>query len=70
MRMTICRSRELVGFIAGAVLAPALLWAQPQDTTRRHVVRPGDTLWSLAVTYLGDGQRWRDILQLNQPSLA
>jgi len=30
-----------------------------------HVVRKGDTLWSLAVRYLGDGQRWRDIVGAN-----
>lgn len=37
------------------------------DTTHRqtHVVKPGDTLWDLAHTYLGDPYRWPDIFHLN-----
>lgn len=40
------------------------------DATNRmrlpHVtVKPGDTLWGLAATHLGDGARWRDIATLN-----
>jgi hypothetical protein len=35
---------------------------------RTHVVRQGETLWILATTYLGDGNRWREILDLN-PSI-
>ncbi|MDR2686732.1 MAG: glucosaminidase domain-containing protein [Oscillospiraceae bacterium] len=30
-----------------------------------HVVKQGDTLWALAVRYLGDGQKWPLIQQLN-----
>lgn len=37
--------------------------AQPAASTHR-VVR-GDTLWSLAERYYGDGKRWRDIAQAN-----
>ncbi len=33
-----------------------------------HVIRPGDTLWSIAEKTYGDGQRWRDISRAN-PSI-
>lgn len=32
---------------------------------RTHTVQRNDTMWSLAVRYLGDGQRWRDIAAIN-----
>ena len=65
MKTTIFRSSWLVMLIAGALVAPAQLSAQRTDSTRTHVVRAGETLWSLAQTYLGDAQRWREILALN-----
>jgi LysM repeat protein len=34
-------------------------------SARIHVVEKGDTLWSLANRYLGDGRRWREIQQAN-----
>jgi len=30
-----------------------------------HIVQRGDTLWSIAARYYGDGQRWRDIGRAN-----
>lgn len=30
-----------------------------------YTVRRGDTLWSIASSQLGDGQRWRDIVAAN-----
>lgn len=31
-----------------------------------HIVKPGDTLWALAVKYLKNGNRWPEIQQLNK----
>lgn len=28
-------------------------------------VKPGDSLWELAASHLGDGRRWRELLTLN-----
>lgn len=35
-------------------------------TQTTHIVGPGDSLWSLAAHYLGDGARWSEIYQANQ----
>ena len=37
----------------------------PLPETRTHLVQPGDELWSVAETHLGDGERWRELLELN-----
>jgi LysM repeat protein len=37
--------------------------------TRRHVVRPGDTLSKLAQEYYGNRARWRDIYQANRNTM-
>jgi hypothetical protein len=41
--------------------------AQPtaQPATVTHTVVPGDTLWSIAVQYYGDGEQWQAIFQAN-----
>ena len=41
---------------------------EPEPVT--HVIRKDDTLWSLAVRYLDDGQRWRDIMDANGNTVA
>lgn len=38
----------------------------PASGTRRHTVRPGDTLSSLSQRYYGNRTRWRDIYQANR----
>ena len=54
---------------------PTLREAEPETTATpteapkpepiTHVIRKDDTLWSLAVRYLGDGHRWREIMDAN-----
>ena len=49
---------------------PAIVHAQSKpkvaDTTStRHVVKAGETLWSIATKYYGDGHQWRAIARRN-----
>lgn len=37
----------------------------PGSAGNTYTVKQGDTLWALAVEYLGDGTRWREIAQAN-----
>ena len=45
--------------------APVVALPPAPAGPRIHTVARGDTFWSLAVRYLGDGQRWRDIQAAN-----
>jgi len=46
------------------VTAPAVAQETP-ESTGRHTVRQGDTLWDLADRYLSSPYRWGDIFKLN-----
>lgn len=69
-RMTISRFKGFGALIAAAVLAAAAPLSA-QDTTavvqqqRVHVVRQGETLWTLAEFYLGDPFLWPEIYRIN-----
>jgi Tfp pilus assembly protein FimV len=65
MKTTIFRSSGLAIVLAGALMAPAPMQAQRDATTRAYTVRSGDTFYSIAATYLGDRNRWREISSLN-----
>ncbi len=41
----------------------------PSAQSSLHVVVSGDTLWKLAADYLGDGNRYPEIFEANQPML-
>ena len=41
-----------------------------QAETVRYRIRPGDTLWDLARTFLGDGRRWPEILRANHSRIT
>lgn len=36
------------------------------SATRTHVVRPSETLWSIAAKYYGDGHAWRELARRNK----
>ena len=69
-RMTISRFKGSGALIAAAVLAAAAPLSA-QDTTavvqqqRVHIVREGETLWTLAEFYLGDPFLWPEIYRIN-----
>ncbi len=65
----------LLPLILAFVLAVALAWpahVRAQDgatvtasSSGTHTVRVGETLWSLAARYYGNGHKWRDLAKLN-----
>jgi hypothetical protein len=74
---TFSRRRFTAPGVVAACLVAIAAEAQAQqptrpDTVRRqtHVVRPGDTLWDLAHTFLGDPYRWPEIFRLNTGTVA
>ena len=54
--------QAMIGKDAPAPPKPAPAPAPGEHT---HVIVKGDTLWSLAVRYLGNGQKWPEIQKLN-----
>ena len=56
------------GLMARAPAAPQA--ERVNDGWHRHVVQPGDDLWSLAERYYGDGRDWRKIAAANPTVLT
>lgn len=56
--------------LGAATPPPVTPTARPAASPNTHVVRRGDTLWSIAAHYYGDGKRWRDIASANNISNA
>jgi LysM repeat protein len=56
--------------VASAMVHPHLDTPHPETAPRKPLpsilVARGDSLWSLAATHLGSGERWTEIAQLNQ----
>ncbi|WP_405914593.1 hypothetical protein [Streptomyces sp. NBC_00728] len=46
--------------------APAASTASSQTTYTVHETRPAESLWGIAEKELGDGERWREIADLNE----
>ncbi len=46
-------------------VSPQPVAPAPQPVVKTHTLQKGDTLWSLATKYLGDGKRWPEIVALN-----
>jgi LysM repeat protein len=66
MRTTIFRSDRMVIAMVGALLAPTFAFSQDSTvTSRTHLVRKGDTLWSIAREYTSDPYRWKQVYELN-----
>lgn len=54
---------------SGSPNLPARQKTVPAETTRSHVVRPGETLSSIAQQYYGSPNDWRKILTANQKTI-
>ena len=67
-RLLVGRTIRIPGAREGAPLEAARPAAPAKAPVRTVTVKRGDTLWSIAVRALGDGQRWREIVARN-PSL-
>lgn len=73
--MTRIISALLVAFSSAAIAAPAMAQeAAPKETRElelvadapdRHIVMPGDTLWSISARFVKDPKRWPQLWRLN-----
>jgi len=60
---TVPAGRDSAPALKSATLRPA---PEPTESPRTHKVAKGETLSKLAVRYLGDATRWREIQKLNR----
>jgi len=56
---------EQTGVIQPATQQVIPVNAEPVRFSQSYTIRKGDTLWSIAREYYGDGKRWREIVEAN-----
>lgn len=58
---------ELNGLTSDALYPGQILRipSEPESTTVTYTVKPGDNLWNIAERFLGSGNRYKDIVYLN-----
>lgn len=58
--------RTLLAAVAALLLSCRLVLAQDSKRFQDVTVKPGDTLWAIANTYLKDPTRWNELLKFNK----
>lgn len=64
-RPTVLRAQAAPAKTSKAAAQAAKRPAERDTTTTTHVVKAGETLWSLATRYYGDGHQWRALARRN-----
>ncbi len=52
--------------VPGLTDRAATTQSQDEATTQKHVVTKGESLWSIAQKYYGDGFKWKEIAEANK----
>lgn len=60
---------RLTAAVTALLLSTGVAWAQ-DDCRQEHVTQPGDSLISIAQTYLGDRKKWSSIYYANEAVLG
>lgn len=52
------------------LIPPSFENSLPKSTTRRHVVQPGESYWTISQLYFGDGNYFRQLYEFNRGSVG